>query len=164
MILGARIDRFSVHFNEQAFSAPPAVTGVVTATNVKNRVDTLPSWHGALLYKPAENGTVYFTYGTSFNPSAETLDIISSFTSFSLNNENIGPERNRTIELGTKWSLLDGGLMANASLFETDKINARIPDLSLPGFNTLGGNEQVQGFEADAPGQDHGWLECLAGL
>ena len=41
------------------------------------------------------------------------------------------------------------------SMFETDKINARIPDLSLPGFNTLGGNEQVQGFEADAPGPDH---------
>ena len=126
---------------------PPAVTGVVTATNVKNRVDTLPSWHGALIYKPAENGTVYFTYGTSFNPSAETLDIISSFTSFSLNNENIGPERNRTIELGTKWSLLEGGLTANASLFETDKVNARIPDPVLPSFNILGGNQRVQGFE-----------------
>jgi len=153
LILGARVDRFSVHFNEQAFSAPPAATGVVTATNVSNREDTLPSWHGALIYKPADNGTLYFTYGTSFNPSAETLDIISSFTSFSLNNENIGPERNRTMELGTKWSLLGGGLVANASIFETDKINARIPDLSLPGFNTLGGNEQVQGFEAALQGQ-----------
>ena len=132
LILSARIDRFSVHFFDQGFSAPPAVPGVVTSTNVKNRVDTLPSWHGALIYKPAENGTVYFTYGTSFNPSAETLDIISSFSSFSLNNENIGPERSRTMELGTKWSLLEGGLTANASLFETDKINVRIPILSCP--------------------------------
>jgi catecholate siderophore receptor len=147
LILGARVDRFSVHFTEQAFASPPAVVNVVAATNVKNREDTLPSWRGALIYKPAENGTLYFSYGTSFNPSAETLDIISSFTSFSLNNENIGPERNQSIELGTKWSLMDGGLMANASLFQTDKINARIPDPSLPGFNTLGGNQQVQGFE-----------------
>ncbi|HUO02645.1 MAG TPA: TonB-dependent receptor, partial [Rhizomicrobium sp.] len=153
LILGARVDRFSVHFNEQAFSAPPAATGVVTATNITNREDTLPSWHGALLYKPTENGTLYFTYGTSFNPSAETLDIISSFTSFSLNNENIGPERNKTMELGTKWSLLDGGLMANGSIFETDKVNARIPDPSLPGFNTLGGNQRVQGFEATLQGR-----------
>ena len=60
LILGARIDRFSVHFAEQAFSVPPAVTGVITATNITNRVDTLPSWHGALLYKPVENGTLYF--------------------------------------------------------------------------------------------------------
>ena len=57
------------------------------------------------------------------------------------------------MELGTKWSLLDGGLVANASIFETDKINARIPDPSLPGFNTLGGNQQVQGFEAALQGQ-----------
>ena len=160
LILGARVDRFSVHFTEQAFGSPPAVVNVVTATNIKNRVDTLPSWHGALIYKPAENGTIYFTYGTSFNPSAETLDIISSFTSFSLNNENIGPERNRTMEFGTKWAL--GGLMANASIFETDKINARIPDLSLPGFNTLGGNQQVQGFEATLQGKImDGWNVSL---
>ena len=162
LILGARVDRFSVHFNEQAFSVPPAVTGVVTATNIKNRVDTLPSWHGALIYKPAENGTFYFTYGTSFNPSAETLDIISSFTSFSLNNENIGPERNRTFELGTKWSLLGDSLMADASLFQTDKINARIPDASLPGFNTLGGNQRVQGFEVMLQGKImDGWNASL---
>ncbi|HWY61500.1 MAG TPA: TonB-dependent siderophore receptor [Rhizomicrobium sp.] len=162
LILGARIDRFSVHFGEQAFSVPPAVTGVVTATNVKNREDTLPSLHGALIYKPADNGTLYFTYGTSFNPSAETLDIISSFTSFSLNNENIGPERSRTMELGTKWSLLDGGLMAAAALFETDKVNVRIPDLSLPGFNTLGGNQRVQGFELSLQGKImDGWNASL---
>ncbi len=162
LILGARIDRFSVHFNEQVFSVPPAVTGAVTATNVTNREDTLPSWHGALIYKPAENGTLYFTYGTSFNPSAETLDVISSFTSFSLNNEKIGPERNRTMELGTKWSLLDGGLSAEASLFQTDKINARIPDPSLPGFNTLGGNQRVQGFEIMLQGKiTDGWNASL---
>ena len=162
LILGARIDRFSVHFLDQAFGSPPAVVNVVTATNIKNRVDTLPSWHGALLYKPTDNGTFYFTYGTSFNPSAETLDIISSFTSFSLNNENIGPERSRTMELGTKWSLLDGGVMAAASLFETDKINARIPDPTLPGFNTLGGNQRVQGFEATLQGKImDGWNASL---
>ncbi len=151
-ILGARVDRFSVHFNEQVYSVPPAVTGVVTETNVKNREDTLPSWHGALLYKPVPNGTFYFTYGTSFNPSAETLDIISSFSTFSLANENLSPERNRTFELGTKWSLMGGALQLDGSLFETDKVNARIPS-DIPGFNILGGNQQVQGFELMAQGK-----------
>ena len=66
------------------------------------------------------------------------------------------------MELGTKWSLLDGGLMADASLFETDKINARIPDLSLPGFNTLGGNQRVQGFEVMLQGKImEGWNVSL---
>jgi catecholate siderophore receptor len=151
-ILGARVDRFSVHFNEQLYSVPPATTGVVTATNIKNREDTLPSWHAALLYKPVPNGTFYFTYGTSFNPSAETLDIISSFSTFSLANENLSPERNRTFELGTKWSLMDGVLQLDGSLFETDKVNARIPS-DIPGFNILGGDEQAQGFEMIAQGK-----------
>jgi len=151
-ILGARVDRFSVHFNEQLYSVPPATTGVVTATNIKNREDTLPSWHAAVLYKPVPNGTFYFTYGTSFNPSAETLDIISSFSTFSLANENLSPERNRTFELGTKWSLMGSALQLDGSLFETDKVNARIPS-DIPGFNILGGDEQVQGFELIAQGK-----------
>ncbi len=152
LILGARFDRFSAHFNEQVFSVPPAATGVVTASNNINHVDEMPSWHGALLYKPAENGSIYFTYATSFDPSAETLDEITSFTTFSLNNAFLDPERNRTFELGTKWSLLDDKLTANASLFETDKYNARIPDPSIPGFNQLAGDERVQGFELQAQG------------
>jgi catecholate siderophore receptor len=152
LVLGARFDRFSAHFNEQVFSVPPAATGVLTATNVENHVDALPSWHGALVYKPAENGSIFFTYATSFNPSAETLDEIASFTTFSLANEYLDPERNRSIELGTKWSLLGDTLTANASIFDTDKYNARIPDPSIPGFDMLAGNEQVQGFELQAQG------------
>ena len=152
LILGARFDRFSAHFNEQVFSVPPAAINVLTATNNVNHVDEMPSWHGALLYKPAENGTIYFTYATSFDPSAETLDEITSFTSFSLNNSLLDPERNRTFELGTKWSLLDDRLTANASLFQTEKFNARIPDPSIPGFNQLAGDQRVQGFELQAQG------------
>ncbi len=86
------------------------------------------------------------------NPTAETLNVISSFTSFSLNNAALGPEKNQSFELGTKWSLFDG-LNVSASIFETDKVNARIPDLSLPGFNTLGGNQRVQGYELMAQGK-----------
>ena len=152
-ILGARIDRFSAHFTEQVFAVPPATTGVVTATNTNNHVDSIPSWHGALIYKPMENGTVYATYATSFDPTAETLDVITSFTTFSLNNENLDPERNRTMEVGTKWSILDDQLMLSGSLFQTTKYNARIPDPSIPGFNQLAGNEQVQGFELLAQGR-----------
>jgi catecholate siderophore receptor len=153
LVLGARFDRFSAHFSEQVFSVPPAALGVLTANNNINHVDEMPSWHGALLYKPAENGTIFFTYATSFNPSAETLDEISSFTTFSLNNAFLDPERNRTFELGTKWSLLNDKLTANASLFETDKFNARIPDPTIPGFDMLAGDERVQGFELQAQGQ-----------
>jgi catecholate siderophore receptor len=66
------------------------------------------------------------------------------------------------MELGTKWALLDGGLNAAASLFETDKVNVRIPDPALPTFNILGGNQRVQGFEATLQGKImDGWNASL---
>jgi catecholate siderophore receptor len=151
--LGVRFDRFSAHFNEQVFSVPPAPTGVPTGTNVENHVDEMPSWHGSLIYKPAENGTIFLTYATSYDPSAETLDVIQSFTTFSIANENLDPEKNRSMELGTKWSLLNDQLNLSGSLFQTRKYNARIPDPSIPGFNMLAGTERVQGFELQAQGQ-----------
>ena len=40
-----------------------------------NRTDNMPSWRAAIVYKPLPNGSVYFAYGTSFNPSAETLSL-----------------------------------------------------------------------------------------
>jgi len=152
-ILGARIDRFSAHFNELVYAVPPATIGVVTADNVNNHADTIPSWHAALVYKPTENGTIYATYATSFDPTAETLDVITSFTTFSIGNIGLDPERNRSMEVGTKWSVLNDQLMLSGSLFQTTKYNARIPDPSIPGFNELAGNEQVQGFELMAQGR-----------
>ena len=150
-ILGARFDRFSPHFSETVFSTTAPV-GAVTAHNVENHVDEMPSWHAALIWKPEQNGSVYFTYATSFDPSAETLDEITSFTSFSLNNAALDPERNRTFELGTKWSLFDNQLLASGSLFQTDKYNARIPNPVIPSLDELAGDEQVQGFELLAQG------------
>jgi catecholate siderophore receptor len=153
LALGARIDRFSFHFNEQVFSVPPAATGALTATNVQNHVDELPSWHAALIYKPAENGSIFLTYATSYDPTAETLDVIQSFTTFSIGNLNLDPEKNRSIELGTKWSLMNDRMTLSSSLFQTRKYNARIPDPSIPGFNMLAGTQRVQGFEFIAQGQ-----------
>ncbi len=60
LIGGARWDRFDASY---AQSVAPA--------SAFNRVDTMPSWRGAIVYKPRTAASVYFDYGTSFNPSAE---------------------------------------------------------------------------------------------
>ena len=49
----------------------------------------------ALVYKPTDTSSLYFSYGTSFNPSAETLSLSAS-------NQGLGPERDRTFEAGGK--------------------------------------------------------------
>ncbi len=78
LIVGGRFDSFGSNFNETIYSVPPAVTGVATGTNHQNHTVNLASWRGALVYKPQENGTVYFSFGTSFNPSAEGLSYLNS--------------------------------------------------------------------------------------
>jgi len=111
------------------------------------------SYRGALTYKPAANGSIYLAFGTSFNPSAEDLSLISSSRSFSLNNANLDPEKNRTYELGTKWAVVDNHLNLSAAIFRLEKENARVPDPTNVLLNILGGSQRVDGAELRAEGQ-----------
>ena len=40
-------------------------------------------------------------------------------------NQIFGPEKNKAIEIGTKWELFDRRLLLTAALFQTEKENAR---------------------------------------
>ena len=40
-------------------------------------------------------------------------------------NQIFGPEKNKAIEIGTKWELFDRRLLVTAALFQTEKENAR---------------------------------------
>src|SRR5690606_25020643 len=92
--------------------------------NSFSRTDDMLSWRGALVFKPAENGSIYFGYGTSFNSS------IDGNTGLALNDETVRlkPEESRTFELGTKWDILDERLSLSAAVFRTEKTNARTSD------------------------------------
>ena len=153
LLLGARFDSFASDFNETIYSTPPATTGVVTGTNHEGNTVDMTSWCAALVYKPAPNGTVYFSFGTSFDPSAEGLSYLNSGENYNVANQNLSPEKNRNFELGTKWNVLNNRLFLGASIFRSEKTNARIPDPDLPGFNELAGNERVDGFELQMQGQ-----------
>jgi len=111
-----------------------------------SQTDSMPSYRAAVVYKPTPNGSIYFAYGTSFNPSAESL-------SLAVSNAGLAPEENRTFEIGTKWNVLDGRLTLNGSIFQIEKLNARVPDPLNTAFNILGGNQRVRGFEIGATGR-----------
>ena len=66
---------------------------------------------------------MYFDYGTSFNPGAESLSL-----SVGLANSSAAPEENETYEAGVKWSFLNERLMAEGAVFRTEKDNARETD------------------------------------
>lgn len=139
---GLRWDYIETDFTNKAVGAP---------TDNLNRDDSLLSWRAALVYKPVENGSIYFSYGTSFNPATELL--VSSSGSAVVNQFDTDPEENRSYEVGTKWDVLDERLSFTAALFRTEKTNARTADPADPTEFSLTGEQVVQGAEFGIAGQ-----------
>ncbi len=101
------------------------VDGVNTTPAPVSRVDQMPGVRGALIFKPKPNGSLYASYGTSFDPSLEGL-------SYNTANTAIEPEKTYTTEFGAKWDLFGERLALTGALFRIDKTNARTPGI-LPG-------------------------------
>ncbi len=131
---GARLDRFDATYAQ-----------AVAPASAFERVDVKPSWRAAIVFKPSPSGSLYTSYGTSFNPSAESLSLSASTA-------NTPPETNVTYEAGTKWDLARGALSLRGAVFRTEKTNAREPDPDNPLLNVLGGDQRVDGFELEASG------------
>ncbi len=127
-------------------------SSVVPGTSFSDSTyDNLFSYRAAVTYKPTNDGSIYLSYGTSFNPSGENFQPSDSPTSASY--YDIDPEENRTLELGTKWELLDKKLLVSGALFRTDKTNARTYDPLDPGdVIGLDGEQRVQGVEVGFTG------------
>jgi catecholate siderophore receptor len=139
---GARWDYFDTDFKNTAISA----TGVVTRTDL-SRTDKMWSYRGGLVFHPTPTQSYYFSYATSFNPSAEAIQL-------TVNNEETAPEKNRTFEVGAKSEFFNGTLSLQGALFRTDKTNARVTDPTAPtGTLVLDGEQRVQGFELGIAGR-----------
>lgn len=149
---GARWDHFDSHYVAQFYGNTAATLGQPTTRQDVHQVDQKPSWRGSLLYKPVSNGTVYFDYSTSFNPSAEALSQIVAVRSFNTGNIGLDPEENATYEVGTKWNLFGNRLQAQAAIFREVKENARVPNPSMTSTNILAGTQRVDGGEVELAG------------
>jgi catecholate siderophore receptor len=153
---GVRWDYFGLVYKDQNFST--TTPGVVTRTDKIPRIDWMFSYRGALVYKPRTNGSVYFSYGTSFNPSGEELSFVTSSRSFNIGNADLSPEKNKNIEIGTKWGLFENRLALTGAVFRAEKENARVPDPANSIQNVLAGDFRVDGFELEAAGRiTQGW-------
>jgi catecholate siderophore receptor len=132
---GVRWDYFNASYAE--FVAPAASF---------DQIVEMPTWRGALVWKPAHNGSVYFDYGTSFDPSAEQLSLTTATA-------NTPPEKNETFEFGSKWNFLRDRLSLRGAIFRTDKTNAREPSPTDPTVDVVAGEERVDGLELEAIGK-----------
>jgi catecholate siderophore receptor len=126
-----------------------------TATHFTHN-DNIGSPRVAVVYKPSDISSIYLSYGTSFNPSAETLSLSAS-------NQGLGPERDHTFEVGGKIEVVDGLLALTGAAFNTVMTNARISDPDNPGLQELAGTERVSGVEFGAQGHITENWELTAG-
>ena len=69
-----------------------------------------------LVWQPTDWQAHYFSWGTSFNPSAESFNLTTATA-------NLKPEHNQNLEIGTKLDFFDGRLSATGALFRLDKTN-----------------------------------------
>jgi catecholate siderophore receptor len=154
VIVGARWDRFDTDYDAVRYAGPPTPfnAGDVGGSESFDQVDRALSYRAAFVYKPSASVSVYLAGSTSFNPSGQSLSFLTSGRGLGTGSTLLNPEENRSVEVGLKAGLNDGGLSLSSALFEITKTNARIPDPSNPGFNTLGGEQRIRGLSVELNG------------
>jgi len=101
-------------------------------------------------------GSIYFSWGTSFQPSAEAFALAT-------NTINVKPEKSETYEVGSKWDVLQERLSLRGAVFVIDKTDVRVTDPSNSNQMILGGSQKVSGFELEANGHITEKLQMFAG-
>lgn len=131
-------------------------------------------WNGHLgvSYDVTPSANVYLSYSTATNLNGGESDVGASCGYGGIcvdgSDPQIGdPERTQSWELGTKWKLNDGKLLATAALFQITKSDV-MESPSGDSYSTLGtlntGENQVEGIEFGVSGNLTNQLSVQAGM
>jgi catecholate siderophore receptor len=123
---GIRYDDYNI--NVDGFGT---LNGVANQPGHTSSHSGLPSFNLGAVLKPLPIASVYAAYATSSNPVGAEFDGTSAaygglvaVTNPGIN-QIFGPEKNKAIEVGTKWELFDKRLLVTGAVFQTEKENAR---------------------------------------
>jgi catecholate siderophore receptor len=129
---GVRWDRFQAH-----------LSNTISAPNQADQTNTFTSVRAGAIYQPSDWQSYYFSYGTSFDPSLESLTVTN-------NTQNLSPEHTKSYEVGGKWDLLGGNLSVTSALFQQEMDNARTQVSSTE--YELSGDIRVRGYQTSITG------------
>ncbi len=115
------------------------------ANDLENTVQQFSPRTG-LVWQPTDWQSHYFSWGTSFNPSAESFNLSTATA-------NLDPEQNQNLEIGTKLDFFDGRLSATGALFRLEKTNARTAAPNDPVLQVLAGEQRTDGLELGLAGE-----------
>ncbi|MEO8346798.1 MAG: TonB-dependent siderophore receptor [Betaproteobacteria bacterium] len=133
VIAGVRYDRYNASLTN-SINQPPSASQGIGFTSVR----------AGAIYQPTDSQAYYLSYGTSFNPSLETLALTNG-------QQSLDPETSKQYEIGSKWDVLNGDLAITSAIFQVEKHNTR-SQIST-GVYELTGNIRVRGFQATAAGR-----------
>ena len=140
---GVRLDSFSTRS-----TTTTTTTGVVSKVSNDSN---FWNYQFGVVYKPAANGSVYVSWGTSSNPPG--VDAGDGADGIAITNQDLKPESSRNIELGTKWDVLDQRLSLTAAVFRSEKTNARVASGGRGSPQINAGEQRVDGVELGFSGQ-----------
>lgn len=163
---GVRLDRYDTKARNvvlsTATSHPTLPVGTLVPQNAEAD-DTLVSWKVGALYKPTANGSIYAAYANSKQPPGGSNFTLSS-TATNINNPNMDPQEAQTIELGTKWDVLDNRLALTAAVYHTENKNDLTQTDPITGDITQWGKKTVRGIELGVVGAITPAWQISAGL
>ena len=154
---GVRWDRFDTGYNLYQPTPPSGGTATAAVPPI-SRLDEQPSYRAAFVYKPSTHGSVYFDYGTSWDPDAESLSL-----SVGLVNGNVAPEENTSYEAGAKWNFLNERLLIEGAWFRTEKDNAHETSPTNSNDIVAAGNQLVKGVQFSVVGRLPEGMDLVAG-
>ncbi|MGN4047134.1 TonB-dependent receptor [Pseudomonas sp. SM4] len=159
--MGLRYDHFETGYKTYTNAGTTTSKGADTSEFVTGQF--------GVVYKPAENGSIYASYATSATPPGNTLGEGqegnplggSTDRAGNLLSSDMEPETTKNYEIGTKWDLLNDRLSLTADIFRTEKENARV-QVDTSSYENAG-KTRVQGVELSASGKITDKWQVFAG-
>jgi catecholate siderophore receptor len=137
IIAGIRYDRFKI----------TGTDFIPVVDRPFGRTDEKFSPRIGIVYKPQENISIYTSYSQSFLPRSG-----DQFTTLSIINENLAPEKFTNTEIGAKWDLATG-LSLTLAAYQLDRTNATTPDPANPLVTINVGKTRTKGVELGVSGR-----------
>ena len=149
--LGARYDHVEGSSTTFAVDDLGAITGV---DGTFRNEDDLFSWRAGVIFKPAENGSIYLAYSNSETPSKDSVNgSCAPGRGQTVDSCDLDPETARNLELGTKWDVLDGRLALTGAIFRNERDRYQVPTGDPLQPLSLDGEARVDGISLGAAGR-----------
>jgi catecholate siderophore receptor len=163
---GARLDSFDTDFDSVVLSTATSHPNLPVGTLVPVSMqadDTLFSYKLGVLFKPAENGSVYLSHAISQQPPGGANFTLSSNAN-NANRPDLEPTEGENLELGVKWEFREGALAVSGAVFDSTSKNELTPDPVDPNVFVQLGKRNVRGVELGIVGNLTEAWEISAGV